>query len=161
MQRYHVRRTDREVTEPGDLSRILAAGRFATIALCHDGEPYVVTLSYGYDEARNALYFHAARAGRKLDAITTDPRACATVIIDRGYRHGECKHDYESVVIGGTMSIVETTDEKRDGMRILIGHLEQEPAPLWERYHLAGEEELARLNMLRLDIETMTGKAGS
>lgn len=161
MERHHVRRKDREITDPDLLASILARGRFATIALCHDGEPYVVTLSYGHDAERQALYFHAAKAGRKLDAIAADPRACATVIVDGGYVQGECRHRYESVVLTGTMSPVRSTDESRHGLKVLIDHLEDDPAPVWERNVLDGDEELGRVLVVRLDIETVTGKAGS
>lgn len=161
MDRYHVRRRDREITDPDLLSSILARGKYATIALCHDGGPYVVTLSYGYDSDRSALYFHAAKAGRKLDAISADPRACATVIVDGGYVQGECKHRYESVVLTGTMSVVDTAVESRHGLKVLIDRLEEEPAPVWERNVSDGDEELGRVLVLRLDIETITGKSGS
>jgi len=161
MERYHVRRADREITDEGQLAAILRRGRFATIALCHDGEPYAVTLSYGYDAERSALYFHMAKAGRKLDAIAADPRACATVVFDGGYVHGECKHRYESVVLTGTMATVTDPEEARHGMRVLIGHLEEDPAPLWERYGLDGDEGMGRMIVGRLDIEAITGKAGS
>jgi nitroimidazol reductase NimA-like FMN-containing flavoprotein (pyridoxamine 5'-phosphate oxidase superfamily) len=158
---YHVRRTDREITAPEALASILRRGRYATIAMCQDGEPYVVTLSYGYDRTREALYFHVAEKGRKLDAIAADPRVCATVVLDSGYEQGACKHHYESVVLTGHLSLVTGADEVRHGMRVLIGHLEKEPEPVWERNRLDGDEGLKRAKVLRLDIEHITGKAGS
>jgi nitroimidazol reductase NimA-like FMN-containing flavoprotein (pyridoxamine 5'-phosphate oxidase superfamily) len=160
MQRYHLRRTDRELTDAGDLTQILRGGRFATIALCHDGEPYLVTLSYGYDAEREALYFHVAKSGRKLDAIAADARACATVIVDEGYEQGACKHHYRSVVMTGSMSVVQDADEKRHGLRVLVDHLEDDPAPVWERNALDGDEALGRVVVVRLDIEALTGKLG-
>jgi nitroimidazol reductase NimA-like FMN-containing flavoprotein (pyridoxamine 5'-phosphate oxidase superfamily) len=159
MPRYHLRRADREVTDPLELASILARGRFATVAMCHDGEPYAVTLSYGYDSQRHALYAHVATAGRKLDAIASDPRVCASIVIDGGYQHGECRHLYESVIVTGRMSVVTDPDEAREGMRVLLGHLEDDPEALWERQALDAEETWRRLRMLRLDIDEMTGKA--
>jgi len=161
MSSYHVRRTDRELTEPAEIDSVLQRGRFAAIAMCHDGEPYVVTLSYGFDEARRALYFHVARAGRKLDAWAADPRVCATVVIDGGYEQGACKHHYESVVLEGRMSLVTDLEEARHGMGVLAGHLEDEPAPVWERNALDGDEAYERVHIARLDIDHITGKAGS
>lgn len=161
MPHYHVRRTDLELTEPAELDSVLERGRFATIAMCHDGAPYVVTLSYGYDQQSSALYFHLARAGRKLDALASDPRVCATVVIDGGYVHGECKHLYESVVLRGRMSVVTDPEEVRSGMRVLVEHLEEEPGPVWDRLGLDAEETYEKLHVARLDIESITGKAGS
>ena len=161
MSRYHLRRTDRELTDARDVDSILRRGRYATVGLVQDGAPYVVSLSYGYDEAGRALYFHLAREGRKLDAITADPRACATVIIDGGYEPGTCMHHFESVVIDGTMRVVDDPVEQRHGMRVLVEHLESEPDALWERRHLEEEEPYARMRIARLDIKEITGKAGS
>lgn len=160
MPSYHMRRVDRQITDPVQLDSILLRGRFATIAMCQDGDPYLVTLSYGYDEERNALYFHMATNGRKQSAISADPRVCATVIIDGGYQTGECRHLYESVVITGRIALVDDVDEARHGMRVLLGHLEDEPGAVWERQALDREETWRRLRVARLDIDEITGKAG-
>ena len=160
MNTYHVRRTDREITDPEALVSILKRGRFTTISMCHEGEPYLVTLSYGYDEAANALFFHTGIEGRKLDAIKADPRVCATVIIDGGYVQTKCEHPYESVVFTGRMSLVTDPDEARAGMRVLLGHLEDEPQDVWDRNRLDSDTRFDRMRVARLDIEHLTGKAG-
>jgi nitroimidazol reductase NimA-like FMN-containing flavoprotein (pyridoxamine 5'-phosphate oxidase superfamily) len=161
MARYHVRRTDRELTEPDDLDSVLRRGRFATIAMCHDGEPYVVTLSYGYDSEAKRLYFHVAPAGRKLDALAADPHVCATVVIDGGYEQGACKHRYESVVFTGHMALVADLEEARAGMRVLMGQLEEDPSAVWEKNRLDEDATFDRMSVARLDIREITGKAGS
>ena len=161
MSRYHLRRADRELADARDVESVLRRGRYATVGLVHDGAPYEVSLSYGYDADRRALYFHVAREGRKLDAIAADPRACATVVIDHGYQAGECKQPYESVVIDGTMSVVDDPAERRRGMRVLIGHLEGEPDTLWKQHHLDQDEPYEGMRVARLDIESITGKTGS
>ena len=160
-QPYHLRRADRELTGPEALEKILRDGKYATIAMVHDGEPYLVTLSYGWDPSVNALFFHMAQSGRKIDALAADPRVCATVIADGGYVVGQCKHEYESVVMTGTMRVLTDPAETRAGMRALIGALEGVSDPLWERYNLDGEKQWGRMSIARLDIETITGKAGS
>src|SRR5665647_2210039 len=124
MRHHHVRRHDRELTDPEALVSVLKRGRYAAVAMCDHGEPYVVTLSYGFDAGRHALYFHVAPEGRKLDAIAADPRVCATVVIDGGYEQGECKHNYESVVLTGRMAVVTGVEEARHGMRTLTDQFE-------------------------------------
>jgi nitroimidazol reductase NimA-like FMN-containing flavoprotein (pyridoxamine 5'-phosphate oxidase superfamily) len=161
MAPFHVRRTDREITDEAGLASILQRGKYAVVAMCHDGEPYLVTLSYGYDADRRALYFHVAAEGRKLDAIAADPRVCATVVIDNGYEAGACKHHYESVVLTGRMALVTDPDEQRAGMRVLLAHLEADPDPVWERNKLDLDAPWKRMGVVRLDIEHVTGKAGS
>ena len=49
MDRYHMRRQDRQINDETELSEIICRGKFAVLALCRNDEPYIVTLSYGYD----------------------------------------------------------------------------------------------------------------
>jgi nitroimidazol reductase NimA-like FMN-containing flavoprotein (pyridoxamine 5'-phosphate oxidase superfamily) len=151
---------DRAISDPAALDDVMRRGKFATIAMCQEGEPYVVTLSYGYDTRRRAMYFHMATTGRKLEAIAQDARVCATVIIDGEYVKGECRHRYESIVLTGRMAVVDDPEEARHGIRTLITHLEDDPDDVWERQALDREETWRRLSVARLDIDEMTGKAG-
>lgn len=155
---YHPRRSDRAITEPGRIDALLREGRYCTIAL-HDGEPYAVTLSYGYDPSASRLYFHCADEGRKIDAVAMNPRACASVVLDRGYKHGECAHPYESVVLHGTMRIVQDAQEKLHGLRVLVEHLEDDPDS-FAQMGLADPARVGGVTALAFDIETRVAKKG-
>jgi nitroimidazol reductase NimA-like FMN-containing flavoprotein (pyridoxamine 5'-phosphate oxidase superfamily) len=86
--KYHlINRPDREITDEEEILRILKNGKYATLSLCKNNEPYIVTLSYGYEEQSNSLYFHCAKKGLKLVFIKNNPRVCATIIEDGGYFH--------------------------------------------------------------------------
>ncbi len=70
MQKYHLHnRPNRELKSQTEIVNILKTGKYAVISMCADNEPYIVTLSYGYDELKNTLYFHSAKHGLKLDFI--------------------------------------------------------------------------------------------
>jgi nitroimidazol reductase NimA-like FMN-containing flavoprotein (pyridoxamine 5'-phosphate oxidase superfamily) len=159
MNRYHVRRKEKEITDTGEMSEILASGRLASIALCRDGEPYVVTMNYGYDAENEALYFHCAHEGQKMDFINANDRACATIVEDNGYRHGECEHAYRSVVIRGTIGIVEELEEKKHGLKVLLEHQEKDPEPIRKRT-LPDDGSYGKLGVLKIDIENITCKQG-
>jgi len=158
MAGYHLRRGEKEIAVRGELLEILERGRFAAVALCRDEEPYVVTMSYGYDSSSDALYFHCAAEGKKIDFIRSNPRACATVVEDLGYRHGRCDHAYGSVVALGRVSILEDAGERERGIEILLDHQEKDPAPVRERNLEGGLS--GDVVILRFDIESMTGKRG-
>lgn len=159
MTPYHLRRKEREIADPAALRDLVSKGRYAAVALCRDGEPYVVTMNYGFDTGREALYFHCALEGLKLDFIRSNPRACATIVHDLGYRDGECDHAYRSVVLRGPISIVDDEAERAHGLGVMIDHQEAEPGPVRERTMPGGR--IARpVGLLRLDIEEMTGKEG-
>jgi len=152
-----MRKSEREITEDPKLIDILTRGKYATISLCRNDEPYIVTLSYGYDSNENALYFHAAPVGLKLDFIETNPKVCGTVIEDHGYVADQCEQNYRSIVFRGIMSIVDDLQEKKHGLNILLEHLEREPGPIKKR-NVPDEVSYKKVAILKLEIMEMTGK---
>jgi uncharacterized protein len=158
--KYHMRKSEQEIKDRSVVEEILRQGQYATLALCRNDEPYVVTLSYGYDPAGRALYFHCAKEGVKTTFIRENPNACATVIADNGYVQSECTHRYQSVVIRGRIDILEDVLAKRTALDILIGHLEQQPETM--RSKLANNQgPLDSMNVWRLNIEEVVGKEGT
>jgi len=152
-----MRKSEREITELTEKIDILIKGKYATISLCRDDEPYLVTLSYGYDKNENALYFHAALDGIKLDFIKANPNACGTVIEDHGYVVDQCEQNFRSLVFFGMMSIVDDLDEKKHGLNILLEHLEGEPEPIKKR-NVPDDKSYKKVAILKLKITEMTGK---
>jgi nitroimidazol reductase NimA-like FMN-containing flavoprotein (pyridoxamine 5'-phosphate oxidase superfamily) len=150
---------EREITDRNVLSEMLRQGKYATIAMCRGDEPYIVTLSYGYDERRNALYFHCSLKGLKLDFVNHNPNVCASIIEDQGYKMDECRQAYRSVVFWGSMHIVEDLQEKKHGMEILLNHLEDDPSRIRKR-SLKSDQAYKEVGMLRLDITEISGKQG-
>ena len=160
MNRYHLQnRPDRELKNSSDIDAILKCGQFAVIALCRENEPYIVTLSYGFDRVRNALYFHCAPKGLKLDFLRANSQVCATIIEDDGYIADECGHAYRTVVLRGTMCFVNEVAEKKHGMGVLLRHLEKKDAVIEDKLRQS-EKHYANMEMLRLDITEIKGKAG-
>jgi len=159
MGSYHLRLKEKIISSNSELQRILKNGQFIILGICSENEPYVFTMNYGYDFSRNALYFHCAKEGFKLGFIKRNPQVCGTIIEDLGYQMGVCEHAYRSLIIRGDMHIVEDSDEKRHGLEVLIDHLEEIPAPVKERT-FKKPNVLETLNILRLDVLSITGKDG-
>lgn len=159
---HELRRADREITDPAEIDRILSAAKYATIALADGAQPYVVTLSCGFDAGRQRLCFHVAPTGRKLDIIADNPLACVTVIEDRGYLAGECAHPFGSVVLFGRMRVLEDPEDVRAAMRTLIGQLESaaDESAIWERNELDTAKALERFRMLVFQIDDVSAKFG-
>lgn len=127
--------------------------------MCKQNEPYIVTLSYGYDKVKKVLYFHSSPVGLKLNFIETNQRVCATIIEDNGYIEDECGHAYRSVVFWGTMQKVDTIEEQKYGMNILLHHLETKDTVIKEKL-LKSDAYYSKMTILRLNIEEIHGKAG-
>lgn len=159
MPRYHLQKKEREIKDQKELLRIIKNGKYLTIALCRNNEPYIVTLSYGYDERKNAFYFHSRLRGLKCEFIKDNPRICATIIEDKGYIMNDCAHEFRSVIIWGKMSFVETLEEKKYGMDILLEHLEDNPDKI-KQESLSNDIVYRNLGILRLDVIEIHGKWG-
>lgn len=156
---YHMKRQDRQINDEAELREMLRGGKFAVLAMCRDGEPYIVTLSYGYDESRNALYMHSGPEGLKIDILKQNPNVCATIIDDRGYIMDECGHGYRTLVIRGKISFVTDLEAKMQGMQVILSQLEDNPSLVKER-SLKNPGVYENILILRLDVENITGKKG-
>jgi len=154
--RYHVRRHDKEIMDGETLKKILRSTDYVTVAMCMDGEPYLVSLSHVYDEEEGCLYFHCAGEGKKLDFLRANPRVWGQALIDRGYHEGQCSHLYASVMFNGIVDFIESVEEKRNMMEKMIRFQDSNPEPLLAR--LTKAEALSKTIVGRIRIGEMTGK---
>jgi nitroimidazol reductase NimA-like FMN-containing flavoprotein (pyridoxamine 5'-phosphate oxidase superfamily) len=158
MQNYHMLKEEREIKNKNRIEEILNKGKYVTISMCRRDEPYIITLSYGFDDTQNALYFHSANLGLKLDILKENSNVCATIIEDLGYMNGMCSHKYRSVVIWGDMTIIKELNEKKHGFDVLLNHLEENPNKMKKRF-FKNEKSYDDACIMRLDIKKVTGKA--
>ena len=158
MQSYHLQKKEREITDKYIIEQILKNGKYATISMCRMEEPYIVTLSYGFDEDRNALYFHSANLGLKLDILKDNSSVCGAIIEDLGYNKSACSHKYRSIVFWGEMIIVQDIKEKKHGFNVLLNHLEENPSEMKKKF-LKNEQSYVDTCIMRLRIKKITGKA--
>lgn len=152
-----MKRSDREITDPPTIDTILRKCRYASIALAINNDPYIVTLTYGYDATEKRLYFHCAREGMKIDFIRSNPKACVTVVEDFG-SDPVCDHSYRSLVIHGNITLVQTPEETDHAVRLLIRQLESKRQDYFTAKLQPGNKGYDALQVLRLDIVQITGK---
>ncbi len=153
---HPIRRKDREITDPAEIARIFEKAVYGHLGLCDDGEPYVLPLNFGI--SRGAIYLHCASEGRKLDVVRRNPRACFQVETDTELLPSQVPCGwgvaYRSAMVFGILSIVESEDEKAEGLTALMKKCGGE-----DFSHLFSPEELAAVTVLRLDPDDRTGKA--
>lgn len=151
---FHVRRKEREITNPVEMRQVLKATKYVTVAQCMNNEPYLVSLSHGYDEEKNCLYFHCAPEGKKLDYMQANNRIWGQAVLDYGVTD-ECDYAYTCVEFWGKMRLIEDLAEKQHGMAVLVRQVSLNPE---EKLAKIKPEKLAKTTMGRIDIEGMTGK---
>ncbi len=118
-----------------------------------DGYPYGIPLDHLYMDDGH-LYFHGAKEGHKLDAISRCDKV-SYCVHDEGYRkEGEWALNINSVIVFGRMRIVEDESKKREVCTALCRKFTDDPAYLQKELTYA----FPRVCVLELVPEHMTGK---
>jgi nitroimidazol reductase NimA-like FMN-containing flavoprotein (pyridoxamine 5'-phosphate oxidase superfamily) len=155
-----VRRTDRAQDDPW-IESFLEKARYGVLATVHDGQPFLNTNLFVYDEERNAIYVHTALEGRTRANILSDPRVCFTAaemgrILPAGTAL-EFSVEYASVVAFGRAQLVPHAEEARRGLQLLLDKYAPHLRP-GRDYRPITSEEMDRTSVFRIDIEAWSGK---
>ena len=151
---FHVRRKDREITDAAEMRQVLKATKYVTVALCMEDESYLVSLSHGYDEAKNCLYFHCAPEGKKLVYLKANSKVWGQAVLDFGVTD-ECDYAYTSVHFSGKMHLIDDLKEKQHAIEVLVRQVSLNPEAKLSKIK---PEKLSKTTMGRIDIDYMSGK---
>jgi hypothetical protein len=148
-----MRREDREITDPAEIECILNEALVCRIGLADGGEPYVVPVSFGYENG--PVYIHSAMAGKKIAMMAKNPRCCFEVdICDRvirGDRPCSWGMRYRSVIGNGMAVILTDPKEKTHGLNCIVQHY-------GGGIHEFSESDIRSVTVIRIAVESMTGK---
>jgi len=148
-----MRRSDREITDRENIDGIIRRCPICHLALCDEGQPYVVPLNFGYDGER--IFFHCAVEGRKVDIVRKNPRVCVEFAIPGAIAKGEQACDwgstFESVIAFGQARILDQPDEKRTALACIM---EQYSNESWT----FPDDMVARTCCIAVSVEEITGK---
>ena len=134
-------RRQRQQLSKEESLKILTKATSGTLALLGDNNyPYAVPLSYVYDQG--CLYFHSAKEGHKIDAISRHNLASFTVIWQDEVHGSEYTTYYQSVIAFGRISILDDPAKKLEAAQ-----------KLGRRYNPNDEEAL--LNELKKSLDHM------
>ena len=138
-----------------DCLQILYSGTSGVLALHGDNDyPYAVPISYLYDG--NKLYFHCAKSGHKLDAVKRSNKASFCVIGADNIVPEEYTTYFKSVIVFGTIHIMEDERKKREAIeKLAVKYAPSDTAA--NREHFI-DLEWEPLCMLEMTIEHMSGK---
>lgn len=116
---YEVRRKDR-LMDHGDIERLISEGEYGIFSTIGDnGYPYGVPVNYCYCDGK--LYFHGARAeGHKYANAVYREKVCFTIVGKTQIVPSQFSINYESVVIFGTVRVIDGISEKSEVLKALI-----------------------------------------
>ena len=148
-----MRRKEKEITEIGDIEKIIKKALCCRIGLVDDDEPYIVPVSFGYE--RNALYFHGALEGRKIGLIKRNNKVCFEIDADvemvEVSEPCRCTAKYRSVTGTGRAFILDDDEEKSQGLRLIM---KQYGMKIFD----FPKTRLDKTLVVRVDINSITGK---
>lgn len=153
--KYHLRRVDKEITDERIHKKILKSAKHVTLALSMNNQPYLVSLSHGYDEDHNRIYFHCAKEGKKLDYLRSNNVVWGQALLDQGYFEGECNHMFASVHFSGKATFVTDPDQKLAAIIYMIRQLNSNPEHFLSKFK---SEKLKDTVIVGIDIDCMSGK---
>jgi nitroimidazol reductase NimA-like FMN-containing flavoprotein (pyridoxamine 5'-phosphate oxidase superfamily) len=155
-----IRRSDR-AKEDDWIRSFLRRVPMGTMATVDEGQPFLVTRNFVYDEEKHAIYMHGATKGRTYNNVITNPQVCFSASAmgrllpaDEAVEFGV---EYAGVVVFGKAAIVDDQEEATRGLNKLLQkyfpHLhsgvDYQPITL---------EALKATAVYRIEIESWSGK---
>lgn len=148
-----MRRKDREITDKKVMLDIIKRAEACFMAMSNDNKPYIVPMNFGYED--NAVFFHCALNGKKIEMIRNNPQVCLLFTVDNetsliGAPETWTTY-YKSVIAYGKAEIVEDLIEKQKGINAFLKHYSGNGMDFENKL-------LDKVMIIRVNIEKMTGK---
>ncbi|HOW14048.1 pyridoxamine 5'-phosphate oxidase family protein [Methanosarcina sp.] len=146
-------RRDKQLLSIEDTVAVLSRCTNGVLACSGDeGYPYAVPLSYVYLNGR--IYFHSAKAGHKIDAITRNPKVSFSVIDEDKIVSEKYTTHFRSVIAFGKARIVEG-DERLESFAALVDKYSGNQPEEAKNKEISG---CTQAHIIAIDIEHITGK---
>ncbi len=150
-----MRRHKQEITGQGVID-IIKKSLVCRLGMSDEGLPYIVPMCFGLQE--NTLYFHSASQGMKIDILKKNPRVCFEFDINPTPEPNEnpCMWGmgFRSVIGFGNAVFVTDTKEKEKALNVIMNQYSPGSHEFDEKY-------VKSVAVIRVDIESMTGKRSS
>ena len=158
---HHVRRSDRAVEDETWIRSFLNRAAVGVLATTVDGQPFINSNLFVYDESRQAIYIHTAKVGRTRANLETSARICFSVsAMGRLLPADEALEfsvEYAGVTVFGQGIVVQDDVEKEYGLQRLLDKYCPHLKP-GEDYRKIIPAELDRTAVFRIEIESWSGK---
>ena len=148
-----MRRSDKKISESKIIQEILTKSNICRLAFFDENYPYIVPLNFGYKD--NALYFHCALEGKKLDLIKKNNKVAFEIEQSHEIIKDEvsCKWTtkYRSIIGNGKIYIISDKNEKIRGLNIIMQQHGKHD-------NIYNKNAVKNVFVLKLEIENLTAK---
>jgi len=148
-----MRRSDREIGKE-DIKKILENGDYGVLAtIGENGYPYATPLSYVY--YNEALYFHCAVEGHKLDNIKANERVSFCVVGKTKVLQEQFSTEYESIIAFGRAAEI-NHEEKKEALMAIADKYSPD---FMAEGHQYIDRAIDATCVVKIEIDRLTGKA--
>ncbi|NCC25650.1 MAG: pyridoxamine 5'-phosphate oxidase family protein [Deltaproteobacteria bacterium] len=148
-----MRRKDREISDRKAIDRIIADCRVCRIALCDEGQPYVLPFNFGYDG--DCIYVHTALEGRKMEILKRNDRVGFEfdILHEIVVADTSCGWTarFQSVIGTGRAELVRVQKEKSAALECILRHY-------GGVFTDVPEKAMDSVAVIRIRIESISGK---
>jgi nitroimidazol reductase NimA-like FMN-containing flavoprotein (pyridoxamine 5'-phosphate oxidase superfamily) len=159
-----VRRRDRAVEDEGWIRTMLHRMPVGVLSTVHEGQPFLNTNLFVYDEAAHCIYMHTARVGRTQANIVAGSPVCFSVSeMGRLLPAAQALSfsvEFAGVTVFGRAAVVAEPEAAEAALQRLLDKYAPHLRP-GRDYRPIVAEELARTAVFRIDIEAWSGKQKS
>ena len=152
-----MRRSEREVTETGEIQKIIDECKVIRVAMQDEDGLYIVPLNYGYatNDGKFEFYCHSSRKGRKIEAMQNN----ANIAFEMDCEHGLVEADkacgysytYASVIGNGTAVFLEGEGKKK-ALTLLMKHQTGKDFEF-------NDKQVAAVAAIKIEVENLSAKA--
>lgn len=152
-----VRRQDRLLDEE-TATELLRTAEFGVLSTAESVDDqcggYGIPLNYAWDGG-DAIYFHCAPEGHKLECLSANPYASFCVVGRTNVCSNKFTTAYESLVVRGRTCIELPADERMHALELILDKYSPNDKEMGLKY---AEKSFHRTAIIRLDISTISGK---
>lgn len=146
-------RRSKQLLSPEDTKAVMDRCTNGVLAcLGNEDYPYAVPLSYVYFNGK--IYFHSAKAGHKIDAITKYPKVSFSIVDEDTIVSKEYTTYFRSVIVFGKARIVEG-QERLEAFKALVNKYSGDQPEDAKHKEIEG---CTQAYIVAIDVEHITGK---
>ena len=156
----HVRRKDRQESDPAFLRDLLHNSVSCSIAVERDGYPLNHVAFFVYDEPANEIIFHFSKHGFAGDEIVEGRKVCVSVHkygkLYTAKRAVDFGCEYQSIIIYGTIHVLTDESERLNGMKVFFEKFfSNVPAGSYDNFTT---QDAKPIHVAKIKIENWFGK---
>lgn len=156
-----VRRRDRAVEDENWIKTFVQHAPVGTLATVNEGQPFINSNLFVYDEAAHCIYMHTAKAGRTRTNLDQPERICFSIMeMGRLLPADEAREfsvEYAGVVIFGQGQVITNAVECRHALQLIMDKYAPHLKPETD-YTTTTEYDLKTTSVFRVTIESWSGK---